>query len=222
MSSKSESIPKLYTELRSSPVFLAKLGNVLSVQPKKFDSKLFVPENPVMYEDEQGRNQIKGCDIENFIRWREEKGVKESNAKLVKWEDGSYTMFVGNEAFEVTITENHHTFSYVRHRGVYIKGKETVKKMMFKPCSIKHRMFIRNLENSLNPVKTTQVVSSLNNHEKIKKDMEEMGGQKIKALNKSESIKYEQKIDRNFLDDDYEDESEDQKSDFSSESNEDN
>ena len=205
MSSKSESIPKLYTELKSTPVFLAKLGNVLSVQPKKFEAENFIPENPVMYEDEQGRNQIKGCDIENYIRWRELEGKKESNAKLVKWEDGSYTMFVGNEAFEVTITENHHTFSYVRHRGIYIKGKETSKKMMFKPCSIKHRMFIRNLENSLNPVKTTQVVSSLNNHEKIKKDMEEMKEQKIKAMIKTESAKYEQKADRRFFDDDDDD-----------------
>ena len=66
-------------------------------------------------------------------------------------------------------------------------------------------MFIRNLENSLNPVKTTQVVSSLNNHEKIKKDMEEMKEQKIKAMIKTESAKYEQKADRRFFDDDDDD-----------------
>ena len=51
-------------------------------------------------------------------------GVKESNAKLVKWEDGSFTMFIGNEAFEVTMTENPHTYSYMRHRGLYLKSQD--------------------------------------------------------------------------------------------------
>lgn len=216
MSSKSESIPKLYTELQNCPIFLAKLGNVLSVQPKKFESDNFTPENPVMYEDEQGRNQIKGCDIENYIRWREENNVKQSNSKLVKWEDGSYTMFVGNEAFEVTLTENPHTFSYIRHRGLYLKGKETTKKMMFKPCSIKHRMFIRNLENSLNPTKTTQVFHSLANHEIAKKQLEQQIEQKIKARDKQEQHKYEQKADEDFFD--YSEE-EEARSSFSDEDN---
>ena len=68
MVSKLEYIPKIYTEVKNKPAFLAKLGNVLSVQPKKFELENFAPENPVMYEDEQGKNQIKGCDIENYIR----------------------------------------------------------------------------------------------------------------------------------------------------------
>lgn len=218
MSSKSESIPKLYTELKNSPIFLAKLGNVLSVQPKKFESDNFTPENPVMYEDEQGRNQIKGCDIENYIRWREENSVKQSNAKLVKWEDGSYTMFVGNEAFEVTLTENPHTYSYIRHRGLYLKGRETTKKMMFKPCSIKHRMFIRNLESSLNPTKTTQVFHSLANHETAKKQLEQQIDQKIKARDKLEQHRYEQKADEDFMDYSEEDE-EEARSSFSDDDN---
>jgi RNA polymerase-associated protein LEO1 len=196
-----ETVPRIYEEYKQQPVFLAKLGNVLSVQPKKFDLENFVPENPVMYEDEQGKTQIKGCDIENYIRWREVEGVKESNAKLVKWEDGSFTMFIGNEAFEVTITENPHTYSYIRHRGLYLKAQEASKKIMFKPCSIKHRLFIRNLENSLNPTKTTQVIHSFNNHESIKKKLEQQIDQKIRAKEKQEQNKFDKKADEEFLED---------------------
>lgn len=199
MESKVEYIPKVYGDLKQRPVFLAKLGNVLSVQTKKFEIENFAPENPVMYDDEQGKTQIKGCDIENYIRWRENEGVKESNAKLVKWEDGSYTMFVGGEAFEVTATDNPHTYTYMRHRGMYLKAQETTKKIMFKPCSIKHRLFIRKLENTLNPTKTTQVIHSFNNHEKIKKQLEQQIDQKIKAKERQEQTKFDKKANEAFL-----------------------
>ena len=198
---KIEYIPKLYTEMKKTQVFLAKLGNVLSVQPKKFEIEGFAPENPVMYDDEQGRTQVKGCDIENYIRWRDNEGVKESNAKLVKWEDGSYTMFIGSEAFEVTATENPHTYSYMRHRGMYLKAQETTRKIMFKPCSINHRLFIRNLENSLNPTKTTQVIHSFNNHEKLKKQLEQQIDEKIKAKEKQEQNKYDKRAGESFFED---------------------
>lgn len=207
MSSKIESVPKIYTEIRQKPVFLAKLGNVLSVQPKKFEVDTFAPENPVEYDDEQGRTQIKGCGIENYIRWRENEGKKESNAKLVKWEDGSYTMFIGGEAFEVTITENPHTFSYIRHRGIYIKAQEAAKKIMFKPHSIKHSFFLRNLENSLNPKKTTKVINSFNNHEKIKKQREQQIDQKIRAKERQEQNKFDFKANEDFLEESDEDRS---------------
>ena len=133
-------------------------------------------------------------------------GVKESNAKLVKWEDGSFTMFIGNEAFEVTMTENPHTYSYMRHRGLYLKSQEATKKIMFKPCSINHRLFIRNLENSLNPTKTTQVVHSFNNHEKIKKQLELQIDQKIKEKERQEQNRFDKKADKGFLEDRFDDE----------------
>ena len=117
-------------------------------------------------------------------------------------------MFLGSEAFEVTMTENPHTYSYMRHRGLYLKAQETTKKIMFKPCSIKHRLFIRNLENSLNPTKTTQVIHSFNNHEKLKKQLEQQIDEKIKAKEKQEQNKYDKKINENSSENSDDDKSE--------------
>lgn len=44
--------------------------------------------------------------MENTIRWREgpdKEGniVKESNARLVRWSDGSYSLHLGSEIFDV-------------------------------------------------------------------------------------------------------------------------
>jgi endo-beta-N-acetylglucosaminidase D len=87
--------------------------------------------------------------------------------------------------------------------------KETQKKIMFKPCSMKHRLFIRSLENSLNPAKTTQVINSFSNHEKIKKQREMQIDQEIRHKERQEQTKHEQKADEKFFEgeeDDDEDE----------------
>lgn len=44
--------------------------------------------------------------VENTIRWRhalDEHGnlIKQSNSKIVKWSDGSLSLFVGNEEFDI-------------------------------------------------------------------------------------------------------------------------
>ena len=158
----SEKVPRDLCEPKPVPAFLAKLGNLMSVQPRRFAAETYQPENPQEYQDEQGRTQIKGCDIENYIRWRRnEAGQPESNSRLVRWEDGSYTLFIGNEAFEVDLTDQAYTFNSLRYQDKYFLQNRIGSKMLFKPCSIKNRMYIRQLEINLNPVKTIRVTHSL-------------------------------------------------------------
>lgn len=164
--SYSENVPEPILMSKSQPVYLAKLGNVLSVQPAKFNAETYEAENPQEYIDEQGRTQIKGCDIENYIRWTTNpEGEPQSNARLVRWEDGSYTMFIGNEAFEVSLTGQSHTYHSLRYKEMFFLHNKVHAKMLFKPCSIKNRIYIRKLENALNPVKTTKVSYSLRSDE---------------------------------------------------------
>ena len=56
--------------------------------------------------DEEGRARLK-LKIENTIRWRigyDEEGhtKRESNAKMVRWSDGSYSLHLGSEIFDVS------------------------------------------------------------------------------------------------------------------------
>ncbi|CAG9335480.1 unnamed protein product [Blepharisma stoltei] len=195
-----ETIPKSVCEKKNKPVFLAKLGNVMSVQPKKFDPSTYTLENPIMYTDEQGKKQVKGCYLGSYIRWRQdENGQMQSNAKLVKWEDGSYTMFIGSDAFEVTQTENPHTYSYLRIKDMYVEQQEASNKLMFKPCSIKHQSHIRKLESTLNPAKTMQVIHSFANHELKKKHLEQQIEMKIRAKEKEDQKKASQELNEDFI-----------------------
>ena len=56
--------------------------------------------------DDEGRARLK-LKVENTIRWRigfnEETGktLKDSNARMVKWSDGSYSLHLGSEIFDV-------------------------------------------------------------------------------------------------------------------------
>jgi hypothetical protein len=45
-------LPQSIESTNKRRVFLGKLANVLSVQPKRFDPAEFKPEEPIMYSDE--------------------------------------------------------------------------------------------------------------------------------------------------------------------------
>lgn len=88
------------------PVFhLVKLPNLVGIQPKPYDRETHDLEK----EEEEYRGYV-----HNMIRWRyktnedgeyirDEHGqpIRESNTRLVKWSDGSYTLHVGTEVLEM-------------------------------------------------------------------------------------------------------------------------
>ena len=84
---------------------MTKLPNIVAIQPEAF--------NQATYDAGDEEEQYRGY-VHNMIRWRYKEGsngekmrdkegnlVRESNSRIVKWEDGSYTLHIGNEAFEV-------------------------------------------------------------------------------------------------------------------------
>ncbi|KAI8602143.1 Leo1-like protein-domain-containing protein [Dissophora ornata] len=110
-----------------SKIFLSRLPNFLNVDTKPFD--------PDTYDDDQERNvdeseaiqRIK-LKVENTIRWRFKNGhddpsipakerEKESNARFVRWSDGSMSLVLGDEMFQVNAQtlHNQHQFLVVHH-----------------------------------------------------------------------------------------------------------
>lgn len=145
-------------------------------------------------------------EYENYIRWRyAEDGTVQSNAKMVQWEDGSYTLFLGKEAFEVTVGPNRNMDSYMLFRDQYVFQQHVPQKMMFKPFSIKKRMRIQKLENTLNPAKTTKLVVSSVNPEKDKKKREVEIQKQIRAK-ELETLKRSGEISERFIEDEQSDE----------------
>eukprot|EP00566_Odontella_aurita_P005727 CAMPEP_0113558972 /NCGR_PEP_ID=MMETSP0015_2-20120614/18644_1 /TAXON_ID=2838 /ORGANISM="Odontella" /LENGTH=573 /DNA_ID=CAMNT_0000460569 /DNA_START=173 /DNA_END=1894 /DNA_ORIENTATION=- /assembly_acc=CAM_ASM_000160 len=87
---------------------VTKLPNFVGIQPEAYD--------PSTYDAKLEEEEYRGY-VHNMIRWRykrdgagsngrykrDEHGklARESNARFVKWSDGSYTLHVGTETFEV-------------------------------------------------------------------------------------------------------------------------
>ena len=101
-----------------------KLPNFLSIETRPFDPSLYedeADEDHVQDEEGHARTKLKVRhnviqhdaypllpyqQVENTIRWRychddEEEVQQESNTRLVRWSDGSMSLYLGNEIFDV-------------------------------------------------------------------------------------------------------------------------
>ncbi|XP_012783347.2 RNA polymerase-associated protein LEO1-like [Ochotona princeps] len=135
-------IPNINSDL-GSELYFVKLPKYLSIEPKPFDPRFYEDEfegEKMLYEEDRIQLKVK---VENTIRWRmrrdeEGKKVKESNARVVKWSDGSMSLHLGNEVFDIhkaTLQDNH---SHLFIRGdTGLLGQAVFKsKLTFRPHSI--------------------------------------------------------------------------------------
>ncbi|XP_057576779.1 RNA polymerase-associated protein LEO1-like [Hippopotamus amphibius kiboko] len=98
-------IPSINSDL-GNELYFVKLPKFLSIEPKPFEPHYYEDEfedEKVLDEEDRTRLKLK---IENTIRWRirrdkEGNRIKESNARMVKWSDGSLSLHLGNEVFDV-------------------------------------------------------------------------------------------------------------------------
>ena len=112
-------MPRLDLSL-SDEMHLLRLPNFLSIEPHPFHPATYADEAAEEALDEEGRTRLK-LRVENTIRWRfrrtldedgsegeierDERGVpmRESNARVVKWSDGSLSLHLGDEIFDVHV-----------------------------------------------------------------------------------------------------------------------
>uniref|UniRef100_A0A4W3KHY2 RNA polymerase-associated protein LEO1 n=1 Tax=Callorhinchus milii TaxID=7868 RepID=A0A4W3KHY2_CALMI len=134
-------IPKVNTDL-GNDLYFVKLPNFLSVEPRPFDSQYYEDEfEDEEMLDEEGRTRLK-LKVENTIRWRvrkDEEGTesRESNARIVKWSDGSMSLHLGNEVFDVykAPLQGDHNHLFIR-QGTGLQGQAVFKtKLTFRPHS---------------------------------------------------------------------------------------
>ncbi|XP_053355784.1 RNA polymerase-associated protein LEO1 [Clarias gariepinus] len=134
-------IPKVSTDL-GSDLYFVKLPNFLSVEPRPFDPQYYEDEfEDEEMLDEEGRTRLK-LKVENTIRWRsrrddEGNDIRESNARIVKWSDGSMSLHLGNEVFDVykAPLQGDHNHLFIR-QGTGLQGQAVFKtKLTFRPHS---------------------------------------------------------------------------------------
>ncbi|OQR66461.1 RNA polymerase-associated protein LEO1-like [Tropilaelaps mercedesae] len=136
-------VPRIKTDLGHELHFV-KLPNFLSVETRPYDPETYedeVDEDEVL--DEEGRARLK-LKVENTVRWRTvydpETGdpIKQSNARLVRWSDGSLSLHLGAEIFDVhkhTLVSGDHNHLFIR-QGTGLQGQAVFRtKLSFRPHS---------------------------------------------------------------------------------------
>ncbi|KNA10585.1 hypothetical protein SOVF_142980 [Spinacia oleracea] len=121
---------------------MIRVSNIMGIDPKPFDPKTYVEED-VFVTDESGTK--KRIRLENnIVRWRNVKKAdgtisRESNARFVRWSDGSLQLQIGNEVLDISMHDDQHDNAYLflRHgKGILQSQGKLLKKMRFMPSSL--------------------------------------------------------------------------------------
>merc|ERR1712025_254262 len=182
-------VPKISTNL-GNEIHFVKLPNFLSVDCRPFDPETY--EDEIEDEDsldEEGRARLK-LKVENTIRWRigfdaEGKATRESNARMVKWSDGSMSLYLGDEIFDVTKQPLQGDFNHLFIRqGTGLQGQAVFRtKLSFRPHStdsFTHQKMTRSMADRTNKATGIKVISQVgrdpeaNRYKRVKEEEERL------------------------------------------------
>uniref|UniRef100_A0A5S6R572 RNA polymerase-associated protein LEO1 n=1 Tax=Trichuris muris TaxID=70415 RepID=A0A5S6R572_TRIMR len=163
-------VPVLEDHLGEENYFI-KLPNFVSIEPQPFDPETFEmepEEDQVM--DEEGRKRVK-LKVENTIRWRktiDDKGnvVPSSNAKLVRYSDNSFVLFIGAEPFDVRVLPMVGDFRqlFIRQGNGLQAVTKFEKKLAFRPSSMNsftHQRMTRSIVDRASKAQRVKVLPSI-------------------------------------------------------------
>ncbi|AET39548.1 Paf1-complex subunit LEO1 Ecym_4511 [Eremothecium cymbalariae DBVPG len=131
---------------KDSSLYYAKVPQFLTIDPIPFDPPGFQSQIEQRLkrfsskEDQLGDRLID----ENTIRWRYSRGAnqqvfKESNAQIIQWSDGTFSLKLGDEFSDILINDIENTYMTVSHEQEElmqcVEGGEIKKSMLFIPTS---------------------------------------------------------------------------------------
>ncbi|KAJ3188462.1 hypothetical protein HDU85_005614 [Gaertneriomyces sp. JEL0708] len=176
-------------------VYLSRLPNFMHVQPEPFDPSTFDEEEEA---EEQERDDGLHLSVDNVIRWRElvdSKGAatKESNARLIRWEDGSFSMVLGTEFYDVSITDGvPHQYLTVQfpEQAVFQTQDRVSRTAMFKPYGLNqsvHKRLTREIAKKHQKTIKTRSIVSMVDPQKQREALEKSEMEKVRARRRLEA-----------------------------------
>ncbi|KAG6753956.1 hypothetical protein POTOM_041964 [Populus tomentosa] len=116
---------------------MIKVSNIMGIDPNQFDPKTYVEEKTFVTDESGAQKRIR---LENnIVRWRTVKNPDgsnsvESNARFVRWSDGSLQLLIGNEVLDISVqdAQQDQTHLFLRHNKVtsqvcvYVIGNDDI------------------------------------------------------------------------------------------------
>ncbi|CAK7322803.1 unnamed protein product [Dovyalis caffra] len=121
---------------------MIKVSNIMGIDPNQFDPKTYVEEKTFVTDESGAQKRIR---LENnIVRWRTVKNPDglnsvESNARFVRWSDGSLQLLIGNEVLDISVQDAQHdqTHLFLRHNKSLLQSQGRIlRKMRFMPSSL--------------------------------------------------------------------------------------
>ncbi|VDN56465.1 unnamed protein product [Dracunculus medinensis] len=178
-------------------LYFIKVPNFLSIDSHPFDPDHYedeFDEDDLM--DEEGRSRLK-LRVENTIRWRyalDENGdiIKQSNSKIVKWSDGSMSLYLGSEVFDIMVQPMQHDNHLFLRQGAGLQGHAVFKeKMVFRPHStdsVTHRKVTLSMADRSNKSQRVKVLTAVGeNPESQKAEIVRKEEERLRAQNRREA-----------------------------------
>ena len=155
-------------------------NNFIRIEHEEFDPSTYDP----------GMQDQKGQFV---VRWKKasDKGGEgsqvESNARLVKWSDGSMTLKVGDEHLDISTHDvsSDNLFIYARHSG-FLKGVQACpKRIAFRPLSTKskaHAMLSKGVDKRNVKAQKSKKITVVENPEMVQRRREKEEEAKLKEI----------------------------------------
>ncbi|KAK7206705.1 Leo1-like protein-domain-containing protein [Myxozyma melibiosi] len=180
---------------------IARMPNFLNIDPVAFDADTYLEtaENIEKAKGEgtdESRRQLRE-EVQNMIRWRyvkDEQGNNkiQSNARIIRWSNGSYSLKLGGEIFDIQETPVNDTYLAVSHNEQEIvQFHNKISKILnMTPSSTTSQTHLR-MSNALarGQVKTRYIndIVTIEDPEKVKREAEKAEENKIRARKKLEN-----------------------------------
>jgi RNA polymerase-associated protein LEO1 len=174
-------------------LFLAKLPNFLDVDPRPFESASYRPE------DDEDEEQVR-LRIENTVRWRYIRDAqgnlkgRESNSRVIRWSDGTLSLLLGDELFEIVVQSMDNDYQYlVAHHteeGLFQTQAQFKRLMTFRPQgthSMTHKKLTMAIATKHKKEQRLKMFASREDPEKLKQEAERLENEKLKARRRLEA-----------------------------------
>lgn len=185
---------------------IVRVSNIMGIESKPFDPKTYTEEEEHFVTDESGHKQRLRLE-DNVARWRRirdrDGSVKyESNARFVKWSDGSMQLLIGNEVLDISIQKAHQDQGhlFIRHaKGILQSQGRLLQKMKFMPSSLSsksHRLLTALVDSRNRKIYKVKNVITNKDPEREKEEAEKLHQKRIRS--KEDLQRKQEKISRKY------------------------
>ncbi|KAJ1980784.1 Paf1 complex component [Dimargaris verticillata] len=180
--------------------YVTKVPNFLRVEAEPFDPETY--EAVSLAAAGEGA-QITKLKLDNTLRWRRrptadetesDDSALESNGRLVRWSDGTMSLFLGGEYFDAIpkpLDSSHHLLTVLHPTDGLLQGKYSLThSLAFKPSStssLTHKTFTQAISDRHKKTIKTRFVNTTKDPELEKREVEMRENEKLRAQRRLEA-----------------------------------